>query len=164
MKKIYNYITTKLFKPKKNNILNNKECLLENYQIKNKIKDYYNQNTNDLLLRRGYEIIDLYVLIKNYKEETNHYKNESLSSLYVFLNIYEELKEKKLTIEEIEKYENIIKNILFVNIKIYENLGLVTSANIRMYETFYTLNESFLNQELPLLKEEARIKKELENF
>lgn len=138
--------------------------MLENYQIKKKIKDYYNKNTNDLLLSRGYSIIDLYLLIKNYKEETSHYKNESLSSLYVFLNIYEELKEKKLTIEEIEKYDNIIKNIMFVNIKIYKNLGLVTSANMRMYETFYNLNESFLNQELPLLKEEAKIKKELENF
>lgn len=162
MIKIYNYIKLKLFKNKSEYLLNNREFLLENYNVKNKIKEYYDKNTNDILLRRGYLTIDLYILIKDYKEKK--YKNESLSSLYIFMNIYQELKNKQFKKEEIEKYENIFKNIMFINTEIYDKLGMVTSANMRMYETFYNLNESFLNQELPLLKEEAKIKKELENF
>lgn len=157
----------KIFK----NYFSKKEINKEkNYDIQkdlnHNIKKYYQENNNDIIYKQCYLLFPIYYTIKEYiKDNKLKYKEDSLSSLYVFLKVYELLKNKKiLTKEEIELNEIIFKKILYIDVDSYKKTDILRSVSFRLYENSYNLNEKFLEENLKLIEEKNRIKNIIDNF
>lgn len=134
--------------------------------LNHNIKKYYQENNNDIIYKQCYLLFPIYYTIKEYiKDNKLKYTEDSLSSLYVFLKVYELLKNKKiLTKEEIELNEIIFKKILYIDIDSYKKTDILRSVSFRLYENSYNLNEKFLKENLKLIEEKNRIKNIIDNF
>lgn len=134
--------------------------------LNHNIKKYYEENNNDIIYKQCYLLFPIYYTIKEHiKDNKLKYTEDSLSSLYVFLKVYELLKNKKiLTKEEIELNEIIFKKILYIDIDSYKKTDILRSLSFRLYENSYNLNEKFLEENLKLIEEKNRIKNIIDNF